>query len=180
MKNHRTVLLLLLATALVASSCRSRTDRSEGTVLLSVANFTGLPTGVSLGSTTSYQVGSITLQNIPKDPTGTTSDLQGIELKSYTVTYRRRDTGTRVPPPLTNGIFGLVAVNSTFNLTNVPYLTNNQILSPPLSDLINFGHDTETGTAVIVLDVTYQFFGTTLSGDDIASSPSTFTIEVTP
>ncbi len=181
MKNHRTVLLLLLAVALVASSCRSRTDTSEGSVILSVSHFDGLPVHVSLSQlgTTPPQVGTITLRNFPKDPASGTSDLQGIELRSYTITYRRRDTGTRVPPPVTNGIFGLVTVNGTLDLLNLPFLTENQIQSPPLSDLLNFGRDTETGTAVVVLDVTYQFFGRTLSGDDVASAPSTFTIDVT-
>ncbi len=184
MKNQRTVLLLLLAVALVASSCRSRTDTSEGSVILSVSHFDGVPAFVHLGTAVNtpgaVQVGTITLRNFPKDPASGTSDLQNIEMRSYTITYRRRDTGTRVPPPVTAGIFGLVTVNGTLDLTNLPFLTNNQIQSPPLSDLLNFGRDTETGTTVVVLDVTYQFFGRTLSGDDIASAPSTFTIDVTP
>lgn len=181
MKNHRAVLLMLLAVALVAAGCRSRTDRSEGTVLLSVSHFDGLPIELSLSSSaTGTQIGQITLRNFPKDPTGTTSDLQSIELRSYQITYRRRDTGTRVPPPSVQGIFGLVPVNGTLDLFNLPYITSDQILSQPLRDLLDHGRDTETGTAVIVLDVTLQFFGRTLSGDEIASEPATFTIEVTP
>ena len=182
MKNHRAVLMLLLAVALVAAGCRSRTDRSEGTVLLSVSHFDGLPVRVSLNSTATgaFQIGTITLRNFPKDPTGTTSDLQSIELRSYQVTYRRRDTGTRVPPATVQGIFGLVPVNGTLDLSNLPFLTSDQILNPPLRDLIDRGRDTETGTAIIVLDVTLQFFGRTLSGDEIVSEPATFTIEVTP
>jgi hypothetical protein len=182
MKNHRAVLLLLLAVALVAAGCRSRTDRSEGTVLLSVSHFDGLPIGLSLSSTQPgvTQIGQVTLRNFPKDPTGTTSDLQSIELRSYQITYRRRDTGTRVPPPSVQGIFGLVPVNGTLDLFNLPYITSDQILNPPLRDLLDHGRDSETGTAVITLDVTLQFFGRTLSGDEIASEPATFTIEVTP
>ncbi|HEY0514400.1 MAG TPA: hypothetical protein VGH73_21020 [Thermoanaerobaculia bacterium] len=182
MKNHRTVLLLLLAVALVASSCRSRTDRSAGTVVLSVSHFDGLPVSLSLSSTDTapFQVKTITLRNFPKDPLGTTSDLQSIELRSYTITYRRRDAGTRVPPPAALGIFGLVPVNGNLDLNNLPFLTHDQLLSQPLRDLIDFGRDTETGTAVVVLDVTYQFFGRTLSGDEIASEPASFTIDVTP
>jgi hypothetical protein len=181
MKNHRAVLLSLLAVLLVAAGCRSRTDRSEGTVLLSVSHFDGLPVGLSLhSSTATTQIGQITLRNFPKDPTGTTSDLQSIELRSYQITYRRRDTGTRVPPPSVQGIFGLVPVNGTLDLFNLPYITSDQILSQPLRDLLDRGRDSETGTAVIVLDVTLQFFGRTLSGDEVASEPATFTIEVTP
>jgi hypothetical protein len=79
------------------------------------------------------------------------------------------------------GIFGLVPPGGgILDLLNLPFLTSDQIFSPPLKDLIDFGRDTETGTAVIVLDVSLRFFGRTLSGDEVASAPATFTIEVTP
>jgi hypothetical protein len=180
MKNHRLVLwaLIVLTLPLALAGCRSRTDRSEGTVLLSVSDFGGLPVSVSLRTSTSFQIDRVTLRNIAKDPTGTTGDLQTIELRSYQVTYRRRDTGTRIPPPAVQAIFGQVTVNGTKDILNLPVLFSDQILSQPLLDLGNFGIDRETGTAVIVLDVSLTFFGRTLSGDDIASAPATFTIEV--
>lgn len=180
MKNHRLVLwtLIALTVPLALAGCRSRTDRSQGTVLLSVSDFSGLPVSVSLGTTTSFQVDRVTLRNIAKDPTGSTGDLQTVELRSYQVTYRRRDTGTRVPPPAVQAIFGQVPVNGTKDILNLPILFSDQLLSQPLLDLGNFGVDRETGTAVIVLDVSMTFFGRTLSGDDVASAPATFTIEV--
>ncbi|HEX9942322.1 MAG TPA: hypothetical protein VGG03_09920 [Thermoanaerobaculia bacterium] len=182
MKNHRAVLFMLIALALAAGSCRSRTDRSEGSVLLSVSRFNVLPSSVSLSSPdpAQFTIGTITLRNIPKDPTGATSSLQDIELRSYEVRYRRRDTGSRVPPPSVQGIFGIVPVGGTTDLINLGYLFSDQILSQPLRDLLDFGVDRETGTAVIVLDVTLRFFGRTLSGDDVVSEPATFTIEVFP
>lgn len=185
MKNHRAIVLLLIAASLAVTSCRSRTDRSPGSVVLSVTHFNGLPVGVSLSSpgTAGFQIGDITLRNFFKDPSVTTTtghQLENIELRNYEITYKRRDNGTRVPPPTVQAIFGLVEVGSTLDLFNLPYLTSDQILSPPLRDLLDFGHDTETGTAVIVLDVSLRFFGRTLSGDDVASEPATFTIEVTP
>jgi hypothetical protein len=180
MKNHRVILWVLIALTvpLAVAGCRSRTDRSQGTVLLSVSDFSGLPASVSLTTSTSFQISRVTLRNIAKDPTGTTGDLQTIELRSYEVTYRRRDTGTRVPPPAVQAIFGEVTVNGTKDILNLPILFSDQLLSEPLLDLVNFGVDRETGTAVIVLDVSMTFFGRTLSGDDIASAPATFTIEV--
>lgn len=181
MKTKPILLLLLIAAALSVSSCRSRTDRSEGTVLLSVSDFDGLPISISLGDGNApFVVEEIELRNVAKDPNGTTSDLMDIELRSYEVRYRRRDTGTRVPPPTVQGIFGIVPVGGTTDLVNVPFLFTDQIQNPPLKDLVDFGRDTETGTAVVVLDVSLRFFGRTLSGDDIASDPATFTIEVRP
>lgn len=176
----RTVSLLFLAVLVLAlGSCRSRTDRSEGSVLLSVTDFDGLPLSVSVvGGPT--QIGEITLQNFAKDPSGTVSDLQSIELRSYEVRFSRRDTGTRVPPPMVKSIFSLVPVNGTATITNLPFLTADQLFNPPLSDLATNGADKETGSQVIVLNVSMRFFGRTLAGDNIASDPASFTVEVVP
>lgn len=176
----RTVSLLFLAVLVLAlGSCRSRTDRSEGSVLLSVTDFDGLPLSVS-ATAGPTSIGEITLQNFAKDPNGTVSDLQSIELRSYEVRFSRRDTGTRVPPPMVKSIFSLVPVNGTATITNLPFLTADQLFNPPLSDLATTGADRETGSQVIVLNVSLRFFGRTLAGDDIASDPASFTVEVVP
>lgn len=184
MKTKRAIFLLLVAAAsLAVAGCRSRTDRSEGTVLLSVSDFDGLPFAISLSDEEAgppFTIEEIEVRNVAKDPSGTTSDLQDVELRRYEVRFRRRDTGSRVPPPAVQGVFGIVPVNGTTTLNNVPFLFSDQALSQPLKDLLDFGRDTETGTAVVVLDVSIRFFGRTLSGDDIASDPATFTIEVRP
>jgi hypothetical protein len=181
MKTQRILLFLLIASALAVTSCRSRTDRSEGTVVLSVSHFNGLPVSIS-ATTGPFQIDQVTLRNFFKDPAVTTSmghQLEGIELRNYEITYRRRDAGTRTPPPSVQGIFGLVEPLGTLDLFNLPFMTSDQTGNQPLKDLIATGRDSETGTAVITLDVTLRFFGRTLSGDEIASEPATFTIEVT-
>jgi hypothetical protein len=181
MKTQRILLFLLIAMTVAVTSCRSRTDRSAGTVVLSVSHFNGLPVTVS-ASSGPFQIDQVTLRSFFKDPSiasPTGHDLEGIELRNYEVTYRRRDTGTRTPPPSVQGIFGLVPPLGTLDLFNLPFLTSDQTGNQPLKDLIATGRDSETGTAVITLDVTLRFFGRTLSGDEIASEPATFTIEVT-
>ena len=188
MKNHRTVRLLLTTLVLLplvlSLGCRSRTDRSEGNVLLSISSFNGLPSVVFLSSLNGQQplfdIDSLVVRNIAKDPSGTVSELQSVELRTLEIRFQRRDTGTRVPPSNVQSIFGLVPVNGTTTLTNVPFLTSDQILSQPLKDLRDVGRDTETGTAVVVLDVSMRVFGRTLSGDEIVSDPARFTIEVRP
>jgi hypothetical protein len=184
MKSHRAVLFLLLAAALVVSSCNSRAERTDGTVLLEVTTFSGLPSSLSLaqasGQAGSFQISNVVLANLLKDPTTTGTAFQDIELRSYEVTYRRRDTGTRVPPATSARIFGTVPASGTLSITNLPFLTNDQLLSPPLSDLRTFGRDSETGSAIIVLDISFRFFGRTVSGNDVASQTATFTLEVTP
>lgn len=178
MTRKATFLLTLVLIAALAG-CRERTDRSEGSVILSVSDFDGLPLAIS-ASNGLVQVDEIVLQNIAKDPAGTTSDLQSIELRSYEVRYTRRDTGRRVPPTLVQGVFGLIPVNGNTTLNNLPVLMSDQLLNPPILDLSRTGVDSETGSAVIVLDATMRFFGRTLAGDDIVSDPARFTIEVGP
>jgi hypothetical protein len=169
---------LLLIVALSFAGCRSRTDRSEGTVILSVSNFNQLPFQVS-ATNGPFIIPSLTLANIPKDPTGTTSSLQTIELRRFEVVYSRRDTGRATPPILSESIFGNIAPGGTLVLNNQEFLTTNQTLNPPLLDLVRRGVDSETGSTVVVLDVSMRFFGRTLAGDDVVSQPASFTIEVT-
>jgi hypothetical protein len=181
MKIHRAVLVLLLAAALVASSCNSRAERTDGTVLLEITAVNGVPVSTSLAQGGSFQITTVQLANILKDPNATAgASFQDIELRSYEVTYRRRDTGTRVPPSISARIFGTVPAGGTGILSNLPFFTSDQLLSPPLSDLSKFGRDTETGSAIIVMDASLRIFGRTISGDDVASQTATFTIEVTP
>jgi hypothetical protein len=170
-------LMLVLFVAL--AGCRERTDRREGTVLLSITDFDGLPLIIN-ASAPIVQVEEIILQNIPKDPTGTTSDLMSIELRSYEIRFVRRDTGTRVPPPLVQGVFGLVPVGGTTTLNNLPVMMADQLLNSPIRDLARTGVDAETGSAVVLVDAYMRFFGRTLSGDDITSDQARFTLEIRP
>lgn len=177
---RKVIALSLVALGLLAfAGCRARTDRSEGSVILSVTDFDGLPILVS-ASSGPFQIGELVLRNVPKEPGGVVSDLQTIEIRSYEVRYRRRDGGRRVPPPLVQGLFGNVAVNSETTYNNLAFMLSDQFATPPLSDLARTGVDPETNSTVIVLDVTMRFFGRTLAGDDIVSAPASFTIEVRP
>lgn len=167
-----------LVLALLVGSCRERTDRSEGSVLLSVSDFDGLPIQVSL-SDADVQITSLTLRNTPKIASPT-SPLQDIELRSYEVTYTRLDRGTRVPPAMIDGLFGIVPVNGTSDFANLPFMRPDQLGNVPLSDLRRLGRDPETGSVVIPLRVTMRFFGRTLAGDDVASEPASFNVDVVP
>jgi hypothetical protein len=118
---------------------------------------------------------------VPKNQMNTaTSDLQDIEMRTYEVIFTRLDTGTRIPPSLVSSIFGVVPVGGTTDYENLPFLMANQIATPPLSDLARLGFDPQTNSQVIPLRVTMRFFGRTLSGDDIASDPASFNIDVVP
>jgi hypothetical protein len=177
--NSQAKALTVVALTLLLAGCRERTDRSEGTVLLSVSDFNELPVQVSVAGGP-FQIGQITLRNVAKDPFGTTSDLQDIEMRSYQVRYTRLDGGSRPIVPLVEALFGSVPVDSTAQFDNLPFLRVTQLANPPLSDLVEFGSDQQTGSQVIPVRVTLTFFGRTLSGDDVASEPSSFNIEIVP
>lgn len=174
--------LLLLGALVAVAGCRSRTDKAEGTVVLSVRRFNGLPIRVSVNSTDLVQITEVDLTNIPKDPNGTTSDLQSIELTSFEVIYTRADTGTRVPTSRVGGLFGIVPVNGDDQIFNLDVMGLDQLRNPPLSDLLfeNGGFDKETGSTVIQVNLSLRFFGKTIAGDSVASAPSAFTVEFVP
>lgn len=181
------LLCLLTAVSLCLSACSGgRNDDAEGTVLLSVTDFDGLPISASVNNAVNaggfIQVEEIVLQNIPRDPRGTTSDLQSVELDSYEIVYRRADQGTRVPPARVRSIFSLVPVGGTTTLENLDIMGPEQLLNPPLSDLLfeNGAFDRETNSPLIVLDVQMRFFGRTLSGDEISTGIESFTLEMVP
>jgi hypothetical protein len=187
----------LLALALLASlSCEKRTDRVDsGGVLLTITSFDELPAEVSVNAPGGdvicsagspggcvVSVGELQITNTSKEPGGVTSDLMDVSLESYQVTYSRRGNGTRLPPVLVSAIFGLAPVNGTETINNLRILGPAQLLNRPLADLLflNGGIDGETGSNVISLNVSLQFFGRTLSGDTVATQPATFTVDFVP
>lgn len=182
----RLLLVLCVLGAFGLAGCNDRTDKSDGTVILSISDFDGLPTQVSVNSASAVggvSVDSLTIQNIPKDQNGATSSLMNVEFTSYEVTFSRADTGSRLPPPLVREIFGVAPVNGTNVFNNLPILTQTQLDAPPLSDLlfVNGGFDKETGEQAVVLNLRLRFFGRTLSGDAVETGPfDAFTVDFVP
>ena len=174
---------LVLALGACSSGDLSKTD--SGGVKLSITDFDQLPIYVSAaGDCCTVAVPSMTLANVALDPTGTTSELMNIEIQSYEVVYTREDSGSRVPPKLVQAIFGVVPVNGTDTLTNEgprPFtVQQDQFNNQPFLDLKNYGRDLETGTTVVRMRLTLRFFGRTLAGKEVDSTPASFSIEVTP
>lgn len=174
--------LALTCAALAFVGCEARTDKVDGGgVLLSLSDFDGLPVVVSASTDCcNVAVEEMTLQNVVKDPNGVSSDLMNVEIQSYEVIYSREDTGTRVPPPLVQAIFGVVPVNGVSTLNNYPVMRTDQFNNVPIKDLVDYGFDRETGSTVIRLRFGIRFFGRTLSGKPVESAPAYFSVEVVP
>lgn len=180
--NRVTRIVALAAVALAFLGCESRTDKTDGGgVLLSVSDFDGLPIAISAsGDCCVVQIDELVIQNVPKNPNGIASDLMNVELRSYEVSFTRADTGTRRPPTLVESTFGVVPVGGTSTLNDHPFMRADQFNNVPIRDLLDFGFDTETNSAVIRLTVSIRFFGRTLSGDPVESAPAFFTLDVVP
>lgn len=192
------LVLTLLATALVGiSGCETRTDGTEtGGVILLVSDFDALPAKVLVNCITGERlfslcpddgtfgsfrltIGEVTLENIVADPTGTSSRLMDVEIDRIQVGYRRLDQGTRVPPTQFRNTGVLVPVNGTATIINLPLLTSEGFTNPPLNDLrlLFGGVDSETGSETMIIEFEVIFFGRTLSGDEVKTSPWNFEIE---
>lgn len=176
--------LLCLVVLLGSAGCESRTDKSEGGVILSVSDFDGLPAAASVNLLAGglLQIEQIEIQNIPKNPNAGTSSLMNVEMRSYEVTFSRTDAGTRVPAPFVRSLFGVAPVNGNVQYDNLPVMGAEQFDNPPLSDLlfINGGFDSETGNQVIILKFQIRFFGRTLTGQEVSTSPIRFDVEFVP
>lgn len=183
MRAQARTLILLLAVTVGLGCSGDRVEETDGSVLLSVSNFDGLNPLVSVGNTLgTYNVGSLTISNIPKNSRRPTSDLMSVEMQTYQVVYDRVDSGTREPTTLVRDILGFAPINGTITYTNLPLMGLEQLDNPPLSDLLveNGGFDRETNSQRITLTLTVTFFGRTIGGDSVATEPVAFTAEFVP
>jgi len=160
--------------------CTSRTEKTDGGgVLLTISDFGTLPIVVSLnnGDADRFQIDEITIQNVPKELNGTTGPLMNVELSSYQITYARADTGTRVPPVQVGSIFGNVPVGGNNIINGLPFLNLQQLATQPFTDLSARGTDSETGSAAVNMRIGIQFFGKTLSGQNVATQVASFSVQ---
>lgn len=179
--------LVLIAVLLLVVGCNSRTDKADsGGVILSVSDFDGLPFQVSVTGAMAIggivTIETIEIDSLATNPNVDNSDLQTVEFETYEVSYTRNDSGSRVPVAMVRSIGGSVEVGSTITYDNLPILTVEQLDNPPLSDLqaINGGFDRETGSDVIVLNVSIRFYGRTVAGKSVSSNPFGFTVNFVP
>ncbi|MGB5815167.1 MAG: hypothetical protein WBH85_05940 [Thermoanaerobaculia bacterium] len=181
MRRYSHLILLLVLLVVMAGCSNSAAQTDSGGIILSVSDFDGLP--ISIGVSASgglVQIGQIDIQSIVRNPTGGSSDLMTVEMRSYEVIFSRADSGSSVPPPLTRGIFGSVPAGGTITYDNLPIMTTDQLLNPPLSTLAATGQDPDTGGPKIILNCRMRFFGRTLSGDAVETAPIIFTIDFLP
>ena len=98
-----------------------------------------------------------------------------VEVSYYTVTYRRADGGTIVPPVQTFAVGEVLPSGGSITLTAFPVLSQSAMAGTPFDQLLPFngGIDRETGNTEIRMFYDVTFFGSTVSGHRVQSETAT-------
>jgi hypothetical protein len=119
------------------------------------------------------EVGTVTLRNLIKRP-DIASDPRflDVRLTSYRVSYRRTDGGTQVPTAFMRTLSLLVPAGGTStDLGTFLLFEPNATSQAPFAALrpTNGGVDPETGKRSVTMEVIFDFFGETLSGENVSA-----------
>jgi hypothetical protein len=171
MKTKALFAVALLAALAFGAGCTNKEGSSEAPVFITVS-MDLQPGFIDVGTPAAVQIQTITLQSHLKNPTATDPQhFADTQINSYTVSFRRTDGGTLVPPVQTFGAGVLVPSGGNATLNNFPVLTASAIQQSPFDQLLPFngGIDRETGRNEIDLAFDLTFFGNTASGFRVQS-----------
>lgn len=139
---------------------------------------------VDVTAETCEVIGEVTLRPIIKNAEPADTRFLDVRLRSYRVSYRRTDGGTLAPAPFTRTISLVLLPDTTTAIplrlpvpTDDPTAFGLLILEPgaltqaPFAALrgSNGGVDPETGRRTVTLEAIIDFFGETLSGEDVSA-----------
>jgi hypothetical protein len=120
-------------------------------------------------------LGLISLRAIPK-VTASNPALLDVQLKAYRVSYRRRDGGTLVPASFTRTVSMVIPGGGAATpLGSFLAFQPGALNQAPFAALfpINGGIDPETGARSIDMDLIIDFYGETLSGEEVTARAQT-------
>ncbi|MDQ3280403.1 MAG: hypothetical protein M3Q69_03220 [Acidobacteriota bacterium] len=179
MKTIKTIAVVALAALTIAGCSSELTDNAAPVEL--VVTYSQTISTLDIGPTTDDDcdkpLGTIHLQVIPKGGS-TGGELTSVRVTRYSVSYRRTDGGTIVPPPYVRAIDTLVGVGenvgSDFRIFEIGAFSQAPFaaLQPQ-----NGGRDPETGRSYVKLEVRLQVYGQTLAGDNV-SDVTTIPMEI--
>ncbi|MBI2566556.1 MAG: hypothetical protein HYV63_05950 [Candidatus Schekmanbacteria bacterium] len=170
------LLALAGAVASVASSCQTNlAGNSEAPVYL-VWQCIAPPDYV----VNAFEVGAVYLSDViiesKEKCVGSESECPGpdkygdVLLEQLRIKYRRTDGGTDVPGDTVFNISGKVPANGDLHVAHwLVLLTEDQKLTPPISDLNTYGVELATGLTHIQLDAELYLHGRTIAGDDLVA-----------
>jgi hypothetical protein len=163
--------LVLAGVMAFAAGCSNTAGQSESPVFLTVS-IDFQPGFVNVAVPAPVQIDTITITSKKKNADSVdTLGFSDVQLNSYTVTYRRTDGGTIVPPVQTFGCGVVVPHDGESTLSNFPVLYAAALQQAPFDQLLPFngGVDRETGRNEIDTTFDITFFGTTVSGKRVQS-----------
>ena len=122
------------------------------------------------------QFGDVTIEDMSirsetKDPGGTISANQDVNLTRWVITPYRTDGGSTASPEWIYDQAVFVTAGGTANLENYRVYPLEFLSEVPLSYLLNGGSDPETGNTNIRESLQLQIFGRTVSGKAVATEP---------
>lgn len=171
MKTHIGLGLILLAA--LTGACTNKQNETEAPVFITV-DIQDQQGFVDISVPAPVQEAKIVLNSHLKNADAT--DPQGfgdVQLQNYTVTFRRTDGGTIVPPVQTFGGGGLLPSGGQATLNNFPVMYASTVQGTPFDQLLPFngGIDRQTGRNEIDTAFDIVFYGITASGMRVASEP---------
>ena len=166
-------IVLALGPLLVSCGGSSTLDNTEASVFLTV-EIEGYNPDIDI----CVQLGDVFIEDMKiesstKDPNGTTSANQDVNLNRWVISPYRTDGGSTASPEWIYDQAVFVAAGGTASLSNYRVYPLEFLSEIPLSYLLpeNGGFDPETGNTNIRESLQLQIFGRTVSGKSVATEP---------
>jgi hypothetical protein len=173
----KVLLLPLLLVFPALTGCTNSQGESEAVVSLTASVASGgNPLTVNIADPVPLQLTQIDVASHFKNPNATDPQhFADVNITSYVASYKRIDGGTKVPAPETFGGFLLVPSGGTASIINPPIMYGYALQQSPFDQLLPFngGIDQETGRSEITLIASIVFYGETVSGQRVQSTPAT-------
>jgi len=165
--------VLALGPLLVSCGGSSTLDNTEASVFLTV-EIEGYNPDIDI----CVQLGDVFIEDMKiesstKDPNGTISANQDVNLNRWVISPYRTDGGSTASPEWIYDQTVFVAAGGTASLSNYRVYPLEFLSEIPLSYLLpeNGGFDPETGNTNIRESLQLQIFGRTVSGKSVATEP---------
>jgi len=165
--------IALASAVALATACTNKQGETEAPVYITVdlTDQNGLSVIVPARTLT---IPTVTLESHLKNPGAPdTAGFATTELNYYTVTYRRADGGTIVPPVQQFAVGQTIHSGGQLTIQDFPVLTQSAMAGTPFDQLLNGGIDRETGNTEIRMYYDIVFYGTTVSGFRVQSETAT-------
>ena len=170
-----TPVFVTLALALVVWSCggSSTLDNTEATVYLTVDVTEYNPEIDLCLQPTDIAISAMDITSETKDPQGSTSTSQDVNLNRWVIKPYRTDGGSTASPEWTYDTAVYVPAGGAASLDNYRIYPLEFLGEVPLAYLLpeNGGFDPETGNSNIRQSFELQIFGQTISGKNVATTP---------